>query len=156
MKKVNVGIIGCGKVAHLHAAALNRLPEANFTAVTDRIPERAQAFAERYRVKAYSDIQDMVSAAGIEAVIVCTPHPVHAESTIQAAQASIQVLIEKPMASSLADCDAMLNAANDAGVESGHDISTPAVRAGSEGEAGHRCRKDRPTYTGNGHYARLA
>ena len=119
MKKVNVGIIGCGKVAHLHAAALNRLPEANFTAVTDRIPERTQAFAERYRVKAYSDIQDMVSAAGIEAVIVCTPHPVHAESTIQAAQAGIQVLIEKPMASSLADCDAMLNAANDAGVKLG-------------------------------------
>ena len=119
MHEVRTGLVGYGKVAHTHAHALSTLPESDFTAVCGRDPARAQAFAHQYGVNVYGDVQEMVAKAGVEAVIVCTPHPVHALHTIQAAQAGAHVLLEKPMAASLKDCDAMLAAASEAGVKLG-------------------------------------
>ena len=60
MEKVKTGIIGCGKVAHIHAAALQNLEESVFTAVCSRSREKARSFAEQYRVKAYIDIEEML------------------------------------------------------------------------------------------------
>ena len=119
MEKVRTGIIGCGKVAHIHAAGLQQLEESDFTAVWSRTAVNAQAFAEQYKVKAYSNIKDMITDAGVKAVIICTPHPFHAEGAIQAIEAGAHVLIEKPLASSLHDCDIMLEAAEEAGVKIG-------------------------------------
>ncbi len=119
MKKVKVGIIGCGKVAHLHAAALEKLPEVNLTAAMSRTPERVQAFAETYGVRAYRDIDKMLADAGLDAVIICTPHPAHADPAIRAARAGAHILVEKPLAATLADCDAMIKAADKAGVKIG-------------------------------------
>ena len=116
MQKLKTGIIGTGKVGHLHAAALMELPESEFTAVCNVNFKGAQAFAEQYRVKAYADVEEMV-ASGVQAVTICTPHPLHAEPTIRAAKAGAHVIVEKPLASSLADCDAMIQAARDAGVK---------------------------------------
>jgi len=61
----------------------------------------------------------MVRDAGVQAVIICTPHPAHAMPTIQAVRAGAHVLVEKPLASSLQDCDAMIAAARKAGVKLG-------------------------------------
>ena len=116
MQKLKTGIIGTGKVGHLHAAALMALPESEFTAVCNVNFKGAQAFAEQYRVKAYADVEEMV-ASGVQAVTICTPHPLHAEPTIRAAKAGAHVIVEKPLASSLADCDAMIRAARDGGVK---------------------------------------
>jgi predicted dehydrogenase len=110
-RKVRIAIVGCGKVAHLHAAALGVLPEAEFAAVTDAALERACEFAGRYQVRAYPDLDSMIAEARIEAVIVCTPHPAHRAPTVRAAEAGLHVLVEKPLASSLSDCDAMIEAA---------------------------------------------
>lgn len=111
MRQLKTGLIGCGKVGHLHAAALQSLPESKFVAVCARSAEKAKAFAEKYRVAAFTDVQNMIAKAGVEVVFVCTPHPQHAAPAIAAAQAGVHVLVEKPLASSLADCDAMLAAA---------------------------------------------
>lgn len=119
MEKVKTGLIGYGKVAHTHALALNTLPESHFAAVCGRDLTRAQAFADQYGIGAYSDVQEMVVKAGIEAVVVCTPHPAHASPAIQAAQAGAHVLVEKPLAASLKDCDAIIAAAREAGVKLG-------------------------------------
>ncbi|MCI0628962.1 MAG: Gfo/Idh/MocA family oxidoreductase [Acidobacteria bacterium] len=116
MEKLKTGIIGTGKVGHLHATALTELPESEFTAVCNVNFKGAQAFAEQYRVKAYADVEDMV-AGGVQAVTVCTPHPLHAGPTIKAARAGAHVIVEKPLASSLADCDAMIRAAKEARVK---------------------------------------
>ena len=105
MQKLKTGIIGTGKVGHLHAAALMKLPESEFTAVCNVNFKGAQAFAEQYRVKAYADVEEMV-ASGVQAVTICTPHPLHAEPTIKAARAGAHVIVEKPLAASLTDCDA--------------------------------------------------
>jgi predicted dehydrogenase len=119
MNKVKVGIIGCGKVAHLHAKALKEIPEAVFTCVYSRSIEKAKAFAEQYKVNAYSDLDEMLERKDAEAVIVCTPHPNHAEVAIKAARSGVHVLVEKPLAASLEDCDAMLNAAKENGTKIG-------------------------------------
>jgi UDP-N-acetyl-2-amino-2-deoxyglucuronate dehydrogenase len=111
MRKVRTGLVGCGKVGHLHAAALRSLPESEFVAVCARSSEKADAFAAKYQVAAFTDVKEMIVTARVEAVCVCTPHPQHAAPTVAAAQAGAHALVEKPLASSLADCDAMLAAA---------------------------------------------
>lgn len=114
MKPVRVGLVGCGKVGTIHAAVLRDLPLALFVGVFDAIPERAVAFAKSYGARPFSDLDAMLRE--VEAVVVGTPHPLHAEPTIRAARAGVHVLVEKPMAATLADCDAMLAAGRDSGV----------------------------------------
>jgi predicted dehydrogenase len=111
MTKIKTALVGCGKVGHLHAAALKSLPESEFVAVCGRTEEKAKAFAEKYQVAAFTDVREMLAKSKAEAICVCTPHPEHAAPTIAAAQAGAHALVEKPLASSLADCDAMLAAA---------------------------------------------
>ena len=111
MTKIKTALVGCGKVGHLHAAALKSLPESEFVAVCGRTAEKANAFAEKYQVAAFTDVREMLAKSKAEAICVCTPHPEHAAPTIAAAQAGAHALVEKPLASSLEDCDAMLAAA---------------------------------------------
>jgi predicted dehydrogenase len=111
MKKIKTGIIGCGKVADIHAMALQNIEESEFTAVYCRKVEKGKKFAEKYGVKAYTNITDMINECGIEAVIVVTPHPAHADPTIEAIEGGAHAMVEKPLASSLEDCDLMITAA---------------------------------------------
>ncbi|MBI5958760.1 MAG: Gfo/Idh/MocA family oxidoreductase [Chloroflexi bacterium] len=119
MEKIRTAVIGVGKVGHTHAQALNTLPESEFVAVCGRNLERTQAFAERYGVKAYIDVQEMMAEAQPQAVLVCTPHPAHTEPTIAAVQGGAHVLVEKPLAVHLEACDAMIAATDGAGVKLG-------------------------------------
>ena len=111
MEKLRTAIIGTGKVADIHAAALINLDESEFVAVYSRTFSRAQKFADKYGVTAYADMEDMLQKAKVDAVIIGTPHPAHALPAITAANAGVHVMIEKPLASSLQDCDAMIKAA---------------------------------------------
>jgi predicted dehydrogenase len=115
MQKLRTGLVGCGKVGHLHAAALKTLPESEFVAVCGRTAEKASSFAQQYGVAAYTDVNEMIARSKVEVICVCTPHPEHAAPTIASARAGVHVLVEKPLASSLADCDAMLDAARSGG-----------------------------------------
>jgi predicted dehydrogenase len=108
MNPIRFAILGCGKVAHLHAKALKNLPLADFRAVWSRTATSADDFARQYGVTAYSAIGDMVRKEKIDAVIVCTPHPFHLAPAIEAMEAGAHVLIEKPLASNLQDCDGIL------------------------------------------------
>ena len=94
MKKVRTGIIGYGKVARTHAEALTTLPESEFAGICGRSLTRAESLARQYTVSAFDDIQDMIEQAGVQAVIVCTPHPVHASHATLAAEAGAHVLVE--------------------------------------------------------------
>jgi predicted dehydrogenase len=114
---VRTALIGCGKVGGLHAAALSTLPESNLVAVCDASQDRAQQFAARYGGRAYVDVAKMVRDSGAEAVFICTPHPLHAEPAVTAAEAGVHVMVEKPMAVNLHDCDLMLRAAGKSGVK---------------------------------------
>jgi predicted dehydrogenase len=114
-----LAIIGCGKVAHLHAKAIGNLPNAKLAAVWSRTPASAEKFAAVYDAKPCDDIQTMVRANGIDLVVVCNPHPFHREVAVEAARAGAHVLVEKPLASSLEDCDIIINECRKAGVRLG-------------------------------------
>jgi predicted dehydrogenase len=116
MARLRTALIGCGKVGQIHAQALKKLPESDFVAVCDAQPERAALFSRRYGAQPYTDAGQMFREAQVQAVLIATPHPLHAAGAIAAAEAGVAVLVEKPLAASLVDCDAMLAAASRAGV----------------------------------------
>ena len=118
-RKIKTAIIGCGKVSHLHAAALQQGKNTELTAIYSRSLEKAQEFAAKYGILAYDDIEKMIREAGVESVVVCTPHPFHADAVIKAARSGANCLVEKPLASSLQDCDAMIQACNENKVKLG-------------------------------------
>jgi predicted dehydrogenase len=119
MHRIRTALIGCGKVGQIHAAALSELPESEFVAVCDQDPVRAAAFAARHGTRAYTDIGTVLREAAPQAILVGTPHPLHAEAVLAAAAAGVHALVEKPLAASLADCDAMLAAARRGGTKLG-------------------------------------
>jgi len=104
----NIAILGCGKVAHLHAKAIKNLSNAKLVAVWSRTSKTAAEFAGIYGVKAYEDIAQMVKESSVDLAIVCTPHPFHREPSLKAAKAGAHLLVEKPLASTLEDCDAII------------------------------------------------
>jgi predicted dehydrogenase len=116
---IRVGLVGCGKVGHIHAAALRAVSEAQFVAACDVSRERAEGFAAKYGVRPFTAVPTMLRDGEVEAVVIGTPHPLHAEPAIAAADAGVHVLVEKPMAATVADCDAMLAAARKSGVTLG-------------------------------------
>ena len=119
MQPVKTALVGCGKVGTIHATALRSLPESEFVAVCDSSFDRAQQFAERFGVQAFGDLTTLLTQCKPEAILVCTPHPLHAAPVIEAARAGVAALVEKPLAASLADCDAMLAASRSAGTALG-------------------------------------
>ncbi len=118
-RKIKTAIIGCGKVSHLHAAALQQGNNTELTAIYSRSLEKAQEFADKYGILAFDDIEKMIKEAGVESVVVCTPHPFHADAVIKAARSGANCLVEKPLASSLQDCDAMIQACKENRVKLG-------------------------------------
>ncbi len=119
MKTYNIAILGCGKVAHLHAKAIKNLPNARLAAVWSRTPKSAIVFAAKYGTTFYAEIGNMVKSKKIDLAIVCTPHPFHLEPVLEAAKAGVNVLVEKPLASTLEDSDKMISACKKAGVKLG-------------------------------------
>jgi predicted dehydrogenase len=119
MRRIGTALIGCGKVGEAHAAALASLPTSRLVAVFDPLPERAAAFAARFGGQPYSDLEDLLENAAVEAVSICTPHPSHPDLTVACAERGWHVLVEKPMAIDLRGCDTMISAADAAHVKLG-------------------------------------
>lgn len=106
---LRTALVGPGKVADTHARALQAL--SNFVAVCGRDPAKTKIFADRYQIQPYTDLAAMLRDARIDALAICTPHPQHAPNALVALDMGIHVLIEKPMATTLADCDRMIESA---------------------------------------------
>lgn len=119
MRTYNIAILGCGKVAHLHAKAIANLPNAKLVGVWSRTVKTAKNFAAEYEVPFYSTIEKLVRNEKVELVIVCTPHPFHLNPVVEAASAGANILVEKPLASTLEDSDKMIAACKHAGVKLG-------------------------------------
>lgn len=116
MKKIKVGVIGCGSIAkyrHLPEYAANKKVE--LVAVCDINEARADEFSSEYNAKAFYDYKSMLAEADIDAVSVCTPNYLHATITIAALNAGKHVLCEKPMATSFDEAKAMISAAEKSG-----------------------------------------
>lgn len=112
----NIGIIGCGKIAQIrHIPEYDACREANLYGFYDLNFERAQELAEKYGGKAYVSVEELLADPAIDAVSVCTSNNTHAEISIAALRAGKHVLCEKPMAVSLEECEAMVQAARESG-----------------------------------------
>jgi len=97
-----------------HAEAVRRLPNAELVAVAGG--SRAPGLAERYGIACDPDFESLVRRREIDAVVVTTPHYVHVQETLAAIQQGKHVLVEKPMATTVEDCDRMIAAAKSAGL----------------------------------------
>lgn len=99
MKKLKVGIVGAGRIGNVHAQSITyHIPEAEVAMVTDVRVEAAQALAEKYGIPAFSaDYMDIVNNPEIDAVLVCSPTPTHADIAIASMRAGKHVFCEKPV-----------------------------------------------------------
>lgn len=112
MKKYNVGIIGYGWVAGAHIAAINATPNAQVTAVCSSRPLDAAKLSAQHGspITVYHDLKEMLANPDIHVVSICSYPYDHAEQTIAAANAGKHLIIEKPLALSLKELQAMRSA----------------------------------------------
>lgn len=139
---INFALLGCGRIAKRHAELLGtgQIAGAQLAAVCDIDPARADAFATRYGVPGFTSLAALLAHPGIDAVAVLTPSGVHAKHAIQIANAGRHIVVEKPMALTLEDADAMIAAADRAGVRlfvvKQNRFNVPVVKAREALEAG--------------------
>ena len=145
MKRLRTAIVGCGKVGQIHAQALASLAESDFVAACDVDLQRAAHSATRYAARPYDDVSRMLKESHVEALLIGTPHPLHAQPAILAAEASVHVLVEKPLAASLQDCDAILAAARRNAIKLGVISQRRWYEPVRANEGCDRRRQDRPT-----------
>ena len=108
-----IGIIGCGKIAQVrHIPEYADHPEAKLLGFYDINQQRAAALAEQYGGTAYATVEELLKNPEIQAVSICAANFAHAELTIAALNAGKDVLCEKPMAITLPECEAMVEAAD--------------------------------------------
>lgn len=112
-------LVGCGRIAKRHAELLGtgQIPGAKLVAVCDSQPSRATEFGAKYRVPSFTALDEMLRMPGIDVVSVLTPSGQHAAPALAAAKSGRHVVVEKPMALTLDDADAMIRACDDGGVK---------------------------------------
>ncbi len=113
----NFVIYGCGLISTVHAEAVKSLENANLLGCCDVRAESAKAFAEKYNIKCYETIDDVLADKQVDVVCVCTPSGTHAELAVRSLNAGMNVVVEKPMALNTADCDKIIEAAEKSGAK---------------------------------------
>jgi predicted dehydrogenase len=116
MDRLRIGMIGCGEIAVRMAAAIASSRHAQHVMVMDTQAALAQDLGERYGVPWTNRVEDLLANRAVDAVYIAVPHHLHASLTIQAAEAGKHILVEKPIAITLADGEAMIAAAQANGV----------------------------------------
>jgi UDP-N-acetylglucosamine 3-dehydrogenase len=115
MKKVRYAVLGLGRFGEVHCEALAGLEEAELVALCTRRPDRLRELAGRFGVtRCYTDYRELLADEVVEAVSVVTMWDQHAAPTLAALAAGKHVFVEKPLAATLADCDAIALAARSA------------------------------------------
>ena len=116
MKKLKIGLVGCGSIAEFQMEGLMKVEQAELAAVCDMRRDLAEAMASKYGVKAvYTDYAEMLKS-DIEAVIICTPNFAHCSNAVEGAQAKKHLLVQKPFAMNMDEAERMVNAAKENGI----------------------------------------
>lgn len=115
MQELTYAIVGCGGViATSHINALKQTPGAKLVAMTDVKRQPGQQRAEENNCDFFTDYRKMLTKKQPNVVVVCVPHPLHPQVAMDSVNAGAHVLVEKPIAVSVADADAMIRAAHKA------------------------------------------
>ena len=109
MKEVRLGIIGLGNMGKVHARSIveGRIPRSRLTAVAD---SNAGALKDFPDAKGFTDSAELLKSGEVDAVIIATPHYSHTTIGVQALQAGVHVLVEKPISVHKADCERLIAA----------------------------------------------
>lgn len=113
---IRFGLVGCGAIARIHAAALADIEDARLVCVCDHLPAAAQAFAKAWGTSAALSLDAMLADPSIDAVCICTPSGLHAAQAERVIRSGKHVLVEKPLALSVQDCDRISAAARSRGL----------------------------------------
>ncbi|MGD1018505.1 MAG: NAD-dependent epimerase/dehydratase family protein [Verrucomicrobiia bacterium] len=106
-KSYRVGIVGAGYVSEFHIKALKRLPHVRIVGITDLDGAHARATAQRFGIASHPSLKVM-AAEGLDVVHVLTPPNSHADVALEALSLGCHVLVEKPLATSVEDCDRLI------------------------------------------------
>ena len=119
MQRTKVAILGAGFISDIHLECYHRfIPEAEVVAVYARNAEKAKDFAAKHHIgKWYTDVNALINESGCEIIDICLPNFLHADACIKAAKAGKHIIIEKPLAVTLEEADAMIGACKKAGVK---------------------------------------
>jgi len=119
MQRTKVAILGAGFISDIHLECYHRfIPEAEVVAVYARNAEKAKDFAAKHHIgKWYTDVNALINESGCEIIDICLPNFLHADACIKAAKAGKHIIIEKPLAVTLEEADAMIDACKKAGVK---------------------------------------
>ena len=104
-------VVGCGDVSVVHLQAIEKLDDVVLVGVCDTDQDRATAAAERYGVPRFADHRQLLAAVAPDVVHVCTPHDQHAPVAVDCLDARVAVLVEKPVAHTVAEADRLIAAA---------------------------------------------
>lgn len=114
-KPLSVAVVGCGAFGRNHARVYHELEKSGervkLAAVVDIDPSRADSLAREFECKAYSSVDELLSSGGVSAVSVAVPTMHHASVARKLMEAGVDVLIEKPLTSSLAEADELIELA---------------------------------------------
>ena len=112
-----VGIIGASRVSDGHAAAIAAVPETRLIAIAEPVAQRREQFAREHSCSAYASHTELLSDPQVDIVMIGLPHFLHTEVALAACAAGKHIFLEKPMAMTLANCDAIIAATESAGVK---------------------------------------
>ena len=121
---IGVGLLGSGFIAESYADALLDVRNAELVACTSRNPKRSAEFAKKWKVKAYATIDEVCADPNVEIVIVALPNEVHLEAVEIAARHRKAIICTKPLGRTEKEAQAILDAANKAGVWHGYAESS--------------------------------
>ncbi len=116
MEQVRLGMIGAGFMGGIHARIAAELPGADVIAVADIDEARAKSVGVSYGGQPYTEYREMLARERLDAVIITTPETDHREPAVSAAEAGCHIFMEKPLAATLEDADAILQACQKADV----------------------------------------
>lgn len=116
-QKLKAAVIGAGIMGTRHSHTLHVRPEVELVAISDLRREAAEELAQKEGAKSYQDYQEMLSKEDLDIVVVATPDTLHREPVVACAKAGVRnIIVEKPLATTVADATQMVQAARDAGV----------------------------------------
>jgi len=116
---LKAALVGCGRIAQIHAKAYASTHDVHLAAVVDIIPQRAEALGRKVGVPHYADVREVLSRSDIDMINVCVPSGVHGEVAIAAARAGKHCLCEKPLEVTPQRCDEMVLAFKKSGTALG-------------------------------------
>lgn len=116
MKKLKIGIIGCGRISVMHLVSAVESDRAELVACCDIKKDRANETAEKYQIKAYYDYEEMLKNEQLDAVHLCLPHYIHSKVAMACFEYGVNVLTEKPMDVDLESAEKAVKAAKDQNV----------------------------------------